>query len=173
MLVAIMYGVSVFVGIIAGIGVQIGVEYIKGRKRIKQECENLKFEIICNISKIDKWLESLVDLRNKTNSDRIHEFSGYFNLASTIFCTANRMLQSGTLYKCLSEKNIDKLQSNTTYLSFSGESIINNQFNQHKQAMLSGFYNKANASTDIDSWEQVLKDCKNNFEEIIKELSKK
>ena len=41
----IIYGISVFVGIIAGIGVTIGVDYVKERKRSIHDKNNLAFEI--------------------------------------------------------------------------------------------------------------------------------
>lgn len=92
MMDGIIYGISVFVGIVAGIGVTIGVDFLKRKKQNANDKNNLSFEIKCNLSKIDKWIELINELRNYVNSDRINQFSGYFNLSSAIFCTTNKLL---------------------------------------------------------------------------------
>lgn len=102
MLAGIMYGISVFVGIVAGIGVTIGVDCFKEKKQNINDKKNLSFEMKCNLSKIEKWLESINELRNYVNSDRINLFSGYFNLSSAIFTTTNKLLQDGRIYTYLS-----------------------------------------------------------------------
>ena len=42
----IIYGISVFVGIIAGIGVTIGVDFVKEKRQSVHDRSNLSFEII-------------------------------------------------------------------------------------------------------------------------------
>ncbi len=93
----IMYGISVFVGIIAGIGVTIGVDLVKEKRQSVHDKSNLIFETRCNLSKIEKWLELIVELRNTVNSDRIFQFNGYFNLSSAIFVTMNKLFKEGKL----------------------------------------------------------------------------
>lgn len=167
----IIYGISVFVGIIAGICVTIGVDYVKERKRSIHDKNNLAFEIRCDLSKIEKWLIMINDLKNYINSDRISQFNGYFNFSSAIFITANRLFQNGKLYDYLSYDSIEKLQENGSYLSIAGENMLSNQISQHKQALWNGFQNvKQYAANDVDSWEITLRKCKDNFEDILKEL---
>ena len=171
MIDGIMYGVSVFVGIIAGIGVTIGVDCFRAKKQNANDKKNLSFEIRCNLSKIEKWLELIIELRNYVNSDRINQFSGYFNLSSAIFTTTNKLLQDGRIYTFLSYDSIEKIQENGTYLSVAGENMLSNQIMQHKQAVLNGYMNaKQYASNDIDFWDKTLKKCKENFRDILKEL---
>ena len=55
MMDGIIYGISVFVGIVAGIGVTIGVDCYKEKKQSINNKKNLSFEIRCNLSKIEKW----------------------------------------------------------------------------------------------------------------------
>lgn len=167
----IIYGISVFVGIIAGICVTIGVDYVKERKRSIHDKNNLAFEIRCDLSKIEKWLIMINDLKNYINSDRISQFNGYFNFSSAIFITANRLFQNGKLYDYLSKDGIKKIQENGTYLSLVGENMLYNQITQHKQAVWNGYANvKQFASNDIDFWDKALKKCKDNFMDILKEL---
>lgn len=171
MINGIVYGISVFVGIIAGIGVTIGVDYYKSKKQNANDKKNLSFEIRCNLAKIEKWIEQINELRNYINSDRINQFSGYFNLSSAIFTTANKLLQDGRIYQYLSYNSIEKMQENGTYLSVASENMMGNQILQHKQAMLNGYVNiKQYASNDIDFWDNILKKCKENFTDILKEL---
>lgn len=171
MLAGIMYGISVFVGIVAGIGVTIGVDCFKEKKQNINDKKNLSFEMKCNLSKIEKWLESINELRNYVNSDRINLFSGYFNLSSAIFTTTNKLLQDGRIYTYLSYDSIEKIQENGTYLSVSGENMLSNQIMQHKQAVQNGYINaKQAAANDIDFWDKTLKKCKDNFMDILKEL---
>lgn len=171
MIDGIIYGISVFVGIVAGIGVTIGVEYYKAKKQNANDKKNLSFEIRCNLSKIEKWLELVNNLRNFVNSDRINQFSEYFNLSSAIFTTTNKLLQDGRIYTYLSYDSIEKIQENGTYLSVAGENMLSNQLMQHKQAALNGYINvKQNASNDIDFWDKTLRKCKENFIGILKEL---
>ena len=120
----IIYGISVFVGIIAGIGVTIGVDFVKERRQSVHDKNNLIFEIRCNLSKIEKWIELISELRNTINSDRIIQFNGYFNLSSAIFVTMNKLFQEGKLYTYLSRNSIEKLQENGTYLSLTGENML-------------------------------------------------
>lgn len=103
--------------------------------------KNLSFEIKCNLTKIDKWLNLIIELRNYINSQRINQFNGYFDFSSTIFATTNRLFQEGRLYTYLSYASIEKLQENGSYLSFVGENKISNQILQHKQSMLNGYQN--------------------------------
>ncbi|MDE7284808.1 MAG: hypothetical protein K2N85_14675 [Lachnospiraceae bacterium] len=171
MINGIIYGISVFVGIIAGIGVTIGVDFFKEKKQNGNDKKNLAFEINCNLSKIDKWIELINELRNYVNSDRVNQFSGYFNLSSAIFFTTNKLLLDGRIYTYLSHDSIEKLQENGTYLSLVGENMLNNQITQHKQAIWNGYINvKQLASNDIDFWDKALRKCKDNFIEILKEL---
>ena len=161
MIDGIMYGISVFVGIVAGIGVTIGVDCFRAKKQNANDKKNLSFEIRCNLSKIEKWLELIIELRNYVNSDRINQFSGYFNLSSAIFTTTNKLLQDGRIYTFLSYDSIEKIQENGTYLSVAGENMLSNQIMQHKQAVLNGYMNaKQYASNDIDFWDKTLKKCK-------------
>ncbi len=48
----IIYGISVFVGIVVGIAVTIGVDFLKKKKQNVNDKNNLSFEIKCNLSKI-------------------------------------------------------------------------------------------------------------------------
>ena len=171
MIQGIIYGISVFVGIIAGIGVTMGVDYYKERKYNANDKKNLIFEIKCNLSKIEKWLEMINELKNYVNSDRINLFSGYFNFSSTLFTTMNKLLQDGRIYTLLTYDGIEKIQENGAYLSLAGENMFYNQIMQYKQAIWSNpTYTKQSASNDIDFWDKSLKKCKSNFEEILKEL---
>ncbi len=123
------------------------------------------------MSKIEKWIESVNELRNYVNSDRINQFSGYFNLSSAIFSTTNKLLQDGRIYTYLSYDSIEKIQENGTYLSLAGENMLNNQITQYKQTVWNGCMNvKQFAANDIDFWDKTLKKCKDNFMDILKEL---
>lgn len=166
-----MYGISVFVGIVAGIAVTVGVDFLKQKRQNANDKNNLSFEIKCNLSKIEKWIELMNELRNYVNSDRISQFSGYFNLSSAIFSTTNKLLQDGRIYTYLSYDSIEKIQENGTYLSLVAENMLNNQITQHKQAVWNGYMNvKQLAANDIDFWDKTLKKCKDNFMDISKEL---
>ena len=112
----------------------------------------------------------MVELRNSINSDRIIQFNGYFDFSSPIFITMNRLFQGGEgkLYAYLSYNSIEKIQENGTYLSLAGENMIFNQIKQHKQAMMSGYQNvKQLAANDVDFWDRILKQCKDNFKVIL------
>ena len=171
MIDGIIYGISVFVGIVAGIVVTIGVDFLKKKKQNANDKNNLSFEIKCNLSKIERWIELINELRNYVNSDRINQFSGYFNLSSAIFSTTNKLLQDGRIYTYLSYDSIEKIQENGTYLSLAAENMLNNQITQYKQAAWNGNMNvKQFAANDIDFWDKALKTCKENFMDILKEL---
>ena len=166
----IIYGISVFIGIIA---VTIGVDFVKERKQNIHDKNNLIFEINYNLSKIEKWLNMINELKNYINSDRINQFNDYFNFSSTIFVTANILFQNGKLYDYLSYNSIEKIQENASHLSITGETTFFNQISQHKQALGNGYQNvKQAAANDVDNWEKILRKCKNNFEDILKELKK-
>ena len=171
---SIMYGVSVFVGIIAGVGVQIGVEIIKEKRYKKHEKDNLIFEIECNIAKIDRWLELFADLNNKINSDRIVEFSGYFDFSSALFFTYYKLFQTGLLYSLLDKESIYKIQENSTHLSAYGENGFNSLVLRYKQDSIT--YGVGNvreyASRDVDIWKMTLDNCRERFVDVKKKLEK-
>lgn len=61
-------------------------------------------------------------------------------------------------------KHIFRWQEKICYLT---------QITQHKQAVINGYQNmKQIAANDVDFWEKALKQCKDNFENILTELEK-
>lgn len=170
---AFLYGLSIFLGLVSGVVVTLCVDLIKEKIGFKKEVENLRFEVQCNIAKLEKWLKDVEDLMNKINSDRVMEFSGYFNLSLTIYSTSIRMFQSGSLYRCLSKENIEKLQEVGNYLTIAGENLLNSQINAFKQSAMNGCFDKTSASRYVDTWRTALLKCEANYEAILKELQGK
>ena len=150
------------------------MEFIKEKRYKKHEKNNLIFEIDCNIAKIDRWLELFADLNNKINSNRIVEFSGFFDYSSALFFTYFKLFQTGLLYSLLDKESICKIQENSTHLSAYGENSLNSLILRYKQDSIAhGACNvREFASRDVDSWKTVLDNCRARFVDVKKKLEK-
>lgn len=165
---AIVYGVSIFVGLVAGVIVSLAVEFFKRKYEFKQEVKNLHFEMICNLKKINQWLEEIGELKGKVNEGRLLEFYGFFNFSYLLYGTAGRLFQQGTIYRCLEDGNIEKLQELVNFLNMNSEISTNCLINYWKQNYV--LMDKMVMLRQIETWENMLKRCRSNVEAINKEL---
>lgn len=175
-------GVWILIGIVVGILIEIGVEYVKTLLQSKKNIKNLKFEINMNIKKINGFLDIAMDFRNKINADCLQTFYGYFHLSNTIFVTANSLFYTGELYNILPDVLIGKLQDNASFLSLQTETWLNAQIQGRKNEISNLLNNpqvitnrtyidiKQDAVRNVDWYEIKLKECKTSFEEILKKL---
>jgi hypothetical protein len=156
-----LQGFGVFLGVIAGVVVNIGVQrYLIWRSQ-SQTVRNLKFELDFNIRKLDRFLEQMVAYRNAVNADSLSTYFAYFDLSRIISATTYNMLYSGLLYKYLSYEDIAQLQAILSGLSVQNENFMNNQILQNKLN-----FQKQKAAADVDLWERMFKDYKRTLEEI-------
>jgi len=144
--------IGVFLGVVAGVCINLAVEYVRNRRIRKQELTNLKFELNMNIAKIDAWLEEVTKWRNAINADNFLQYFGYFNLSSAISATTSSLFIAGKLYNELTYDHIVKLQEVFKDLSIFGEQYINNQIQQKKQLLAQ----LLNAGHDAE-WQRTLK----------------
>ena len=165
-----LQGFGVFLGVVAGVAVNLIVQYMILKKTELQFKQNLKFEITLNISKIDKWLKEIERYRNSVNADALDNYYGYFDLSRFITNTANEMFRSGLLYKYLNHKAIEQLQVISSEFSFFGENFFNNQINQYKHQATTqeDWWNiKKEVIQNIDFWEKKFENHKEALKNII------
>ena len=162
----ISYGVAVFLGVVAGTAVNIATQWFIARRTEKQQLKNLGFEFEMNIGKINRWLEGLTEYHNAVNSDTLDSFFYWFDLSKFVVVTANNMFTSGTMYKYLTHKDIEILQTMFTQLSYRGEDYINRQVDQNKKMC-----DKAMATKDINYWERQFKNYKAQLKDLTERLS--
>ncbi len=74
----IMYGVSIFIGILVGTIVNAATHYLVKWRNSKQDIKHLKFELQMNIKKMDKFLEEIIEYRNSVNSETMDLYCGYY-----------------------------------------------------------------------------------------------
>lgn len=185
-------GFWIFIGIVAGIGVNILTQKIINWKNEKNILKNFKFEIDFNVKKINRFLEYLRDYRDCVNGDSLNKFTKYFDLSRVIFGTTNNMLFSGLLYKYLSDENVENILIMTSQFTLYWENQINSNIGQHianfnfdkkkqKEATLSltglqestlaiQYYSKEEATSTAISWETFFKDHNKNLYKIQKEI---
>lgn len=156
-----LQGFGVFLGVIAGIAINIGVQRYLAWRDQKQKVENLKFELDFNTRKLDGFLQELVKYRNAVNAESMNTYFTYFDLSRIISATAYNMLYSGLLYKYLSYEAIAQLQAILSGLSVQNENFMNQQILQNKLN-----FQKQKAAADVDYWEHTFKDYKKTLEEI-------
>ena len=80
------------------------------------------------------------------------------------------MYADGSLYKCLSHDEIADLQRFVARFSPDFEKHVNDQFQQHKQNIEDGTYEKSKAVGDLDFWEKTFNEDKTALENIMKKL---
>ena len=170
---AFVYGLSIFIGLVAGVIVSLLTELVKNRIENEKDIKNLRFELNCNLKKIERWLSVIGDLKIKNSEDRLPEFYGYFNFSLTIYSTYFKMFSKGTIYNCLTDESIERLQEVANSLNMNAELLVNGQIGNLKQASYSAMFNKKEATRQIETWEFMLKKCEDNTKQVIKEFEKK
>ncbi len=158
-------GLSVFLGLIAGVLVSILTEVYIRRQQEKQKVKHLKLELQVNIHKINTWLELLNQYRNAINSETVSAYYGYFDFSRALSFAVFDFLQSGMLYKYLGSEEISNLQVIFSDFSVYGENYITNQINLERQE-----FNKARATQNLNFWGKKLKDNKKVLEDILAKL---
>lgn len=161
----LLLSLSAFLGVIAGTAVTIATQIFFQRKSENQKIDNLKFEFLLNIKKIDSFLDELTKYRNAVNGDSLAMYFGYFDLSRVVSVIANDMFLSGLLYKYLTHEDIGKVQVIFSEFSLSGENYINNQITQSKAQ-----FDKQKAVGDVDFWEKKFKDHRKTLQEILSKL---
>ena len=141
----LLQGFGVFLGVVAGVFVTLGVQWANIRFKRTKHIERLAFEFSFNVKKLDGWIDELTKYRNAINGDTLSTYYGYFDLSRAIYPTANELFQNGTLFDLLSTDDIAKLQVIASELSVSGETNLNNKIKQHKTN-----FNKQEAVTHVD-----------------------
>ena len=175
-----LYGLGVFIGMLAGTAVTILTQLYFVKRGQTQQTQNLKFELELNVSKIDTWLEELEKYRHAVNGDALHNWSGYFDIGKAVFFTANAMFAYGSLYKVLNKDDIAALQKSFTELSLGGEQYMNNQLLQNKQNLVNCHAqnridewvqtHKPEAVSQVDFWQKIFCDHRMKLKEIIDKL---
>ena len=177
----VLQGFGVFLGVVAGVLINLLTQFVINRKNENSKIDNLRFELELNIKKIDRWIEEIFSYRNALNSDTLHMYFGYYDLSKFVSVTANELFVKGILYKYLSHEDIGKIQEIYWEFSLSWENIINNEVKQNKENFgyikadetkdLSGF--KANVVQNINYWEAKFKAHKKTLEDILTKLDGK
>ena len=160
-----LQALSVFGGVIAGVFVSAITEMLINRQQEKQKLRNLEFELQANIKKLDEWLDELSRYRNAINSDTVSNYFGYFDFARALIFAVNELLRTGTLYRYLTFEDISRLQVVFYDLSPGGEAHFNNQVNMERQEFL-----KPRAVTNLNFWEERLKEHRKVLQEIVLKL---
>ena len=149
----------------AGVAVTLVVTAVLQRRNSRQELRNFAFECQLNLDKIEAWLETCTDLRNKINADNPQLFVGYFDISRLVYVIANQMLNSGRMYRHLTNEGIGALQRLTSTFSFAGENLLANGIRAlHDQ-------DKATQLAFVDNWEQQLREARQVYEELVARFS--
>lgn len=174
----VLQGFGVFLGVIAGVAINLLTQFLINKHNEKSKINNLRFELKLNIEKIDSWIEEITRYRNALNSDTLHLYFGYYDLSKFVSVTANELFANGTLYKYLIHGDIGKIQVIYWEFSLNGENFINNQVNQNKEifghikadATKDLYEFKTKVVQDINFWEEKFKLHKKTIEEILSKL---
>lgn len=172
----IFQGFGVFLGVVAGVSINLLVQWINERRKELQKVKNLKFEFEINIRKIDGWIDELSKYRNAVNGDALDRYFGYFDLSRFIVPTANDMFFSGLLYKYLDKDDIGRLQIIYTEFSVNGEKILNEQIDFFRNKAIGERVNwprlKKEVVGHIDFYDNKFKEHKKTLEYILGKLAK-
>jgi hypothetical protein len=148
----LLQGLAVFLGVIAGTVVTILTQLYLQKHAETQQTHNLKFEIALNSQKIDAWLDMLGRYRNAVNGDSLHTCYDYFDVSRIISVTASAMLQSGLLYKKLTDEQISLLLVFFSESTGQAEQVINSQFGNFRQE-----FERCRAEGDMTDWVKSVK----------------
>lgn len=175
----LIQGLGVAGGLIVGVLVSLLVKFVQQRRKEAEQTRNLRFELELNVTKIMAWLEEIGKYRNAVNGDSLHNYYGYFDLGRALFVTANKMLQSGLLYKKLSHDEIGQLQTISIDLSPASEQLLSNQVAEGRnlaerlqdgQMSVWVEKHKPQVVANIDYWERKFKTNKQVLEQITRSL---
>lgn len=159
--------VGVLVGILAGTGVTLFVQFVNQWRLEKLWLGYLKYEISLNIQKIDAWQQELGRYRNAVHANNLAMYPGYFDLSRFLTVTVNNLLNAGLLYKHLGYQDIGKLQAASGEFSVFVESYMNNQIQQNKAQFV-----QSKAAQDVDFWEGKFSEHKDALQQIVAKLPK-
>ena len=118
-----------------------------------------------------RWLNILEDYRRTVVEDRIHQFSGYFDLTRGLSQTASGMYSDGSLFEFLEHEDIAKLQGMYADFTAGMETTLNNRVQGFKNIFGTENYVRANVAFDIDVWEARFKPHKELLDDLIQKLS--
>lgn len=161
----VLQGLAVFLGVVAGIVVQVGAQRFFEWRAGRQDLNSLKFELRFDIRTIDRWLAEAQRWRNAVNANAMAGYFGYFDLSKFIYVTANKMFVSGALYRLLIDDDIAALQIITTEFSPSWENVLNNEITNMRQNFV-----QANAVTIVDFWEGKFRAHRDTLNRILNKL---
>ena len=164
-------GVGVFLGVVAGTAINLRIDRWKEQKYKAQRRKNLLFECELNLQHVARWLNTLEDYRRTVVEDRIHQFSGYFDLTRGLSQTASGMYSDGSLFEFLEHEDIAKLQGMYADFTVGMETTLNNRVQGFKNIFGTENYVRANVAFDIDVWEARFKPHKELLERLIQKLS--
>lgn len=177
---ALIQGLGVALGIIAGAFATFLVGLYKQRRKETQQTRNLRFELELNVKKLKVWLGEIEKYRNAVNGDSMHNYFGFFDISKAVLVTANAMFQSGLLYKRLDHCQIEKLQTFGTEFSAFGEQVLSNQVNETRESLVQCREErnmdrwtatlKPAAVANVDFWERKFKEHEQALEQIIESL---
>ena len=164
-------GVGVFLGVIAGTAINLCIDCWKERKYKAQRRQNLLFECELNLQHVARWLNTLEDYRRTVVEDRIHQFSGYFDLTRGLSQTASGMYSDGSLFEFLEHEDIAKLQGMYADFTIGMETTLNNSVRDYQKSFSTQNYNKGTVTFNIDVWERRFRPHKELLERLIENLS--
>ncbi|MFZ1752325.1 MAG: hypothetical protein WBO46_10435 [Caldilineaceae bacterium] len=169
-----LYGLGIFLGVLAGTTVNLLVQWLQEKRAEKQKVRNLLFELNLNIKKLNDWSNELGKYRNSVNGESLATYYGYFDLSRIITITVDTMFRTGLLYKYLSYEDIGKLQSFFSLYLNSFEPRINSQIKEYKDTVGQSdqwpLGLKAKIVQEIDVWEMRFESDKSALEDICSKL---
>jgi hypothetical protein len=175
----IIGGISIFLGIVAGIAVQVGADRWRDSRDKKKRQENLRFELMLNCRLIKTWQDSLDGLKTAIGGATLNSYFQYLDLSRALFVTANDMLRQGSLYETLGDEQIEALQFAAKELSIAGEDTWNRQVAEWKERfnvqLLARDSNalqelKERASAKVDFWKSRLNEHEKRMQDIAAKL---
>ena len=156
---------GVFVGVVGGTAVTLGVGWFNQKRGERQKLANLKFELALDIKKLDTWLTYVIDWRNAVNANAPARIVQYFDLSRMVFISANDMWASGLLYAYLDHDDMGTLQTLAGDFTLNTENYLNNQITQQQLQ-----FNQQQPVAQIDFWENKFKAHRKTLQAILAKL---
>ena len=163
---SIMSGIGVFIGIIAGIIIDIAVRKFFINIQKKELTNNIIFEIEYNICHIEEMIADLDSLEIATSMDDPDRYPCYLNVKHKLQSATIRAYRNGHLYKIMNSDHVASLMNYSESLTEATESFYNQKIAQIYNNKIS----KEESGKIINTIRKVLKDHRDNLEKVYSKL---
>jgi len=162
----VIEGWSVFFGLVAGMVLQIFVEWGSAKLKARESLKAAVFELaFVRDHKIAQWEKLAADFRNAVNGDTPALLFQYFDFSKAPTTACYKLIYDGTAYAKMNQQTFEKFVGLISQLSTGAE----NWFTQQVAATRANFV-KATAVANANFFDTKIAELKTAAQDVLKAL---